>query len=93
MEAELFEDVIDEVYPIVAVVNMVEGAVCGIPWQRGDIQTLAIWWDGGDAGCNAEKDVAELAQLLHDGKGIPSACSLWVQNRFRIVQDYEHFFG
>jgi hypothetical protein len=49
--------------------------------------------DGCDAGGDAETYCLELTQFLHHGVDLPSASSLWVENRFGIVEDYEHLLG
>ena len=93
MEVELFEDLINATRSLVVVVDAIEGAVCGIHRQPGDIQALAIWWYGGDPGCDTETDVVELAQLLHQSINLPSTGSLRIENRFGVIQDYHRFFG
>jgi hypothetical protein len=43
--------------------------------------------DGGEAGCDAEENVGELAQLLHHAVDLLRFDSLWVKNGFGIVED------
>ena len=54
---------------------------------------LAIQRDGGGPSCDTETGVVELAQLLYHPVDFLRAGSLWVQDRFGVVEDYEHFRG
>jgi hypothetical protein len=91
MEVELLEDLVNATSFLVVVVDVMEGTACGVHRQCGDIQTLAIWWYGGDVGCNTEAHIVELAQFLHQAINIPSVGSLGVKNRLSVVEDYENF--
>ena len=61
MKIELFENLVDEIQSFVAVVDLEEGAACGIDRQGGDVETPAIWGYGFDAGCDDNTDVGKLA--------------------------------
>ena len=90
MESEFFQDAVDQVGPTVGVVDLVEDITGGVHRQRGEVQTLAIWGNGGDTGCDAKANVAEPTQFLHYGIDLLSAHSMRVENIFRVIEDYHH---
>ena len=49
VEVELFQDPVDQVRSTVAVIDLVERAVCGVHRQRRDVHMLAIQGSGGEA--------------------------------------------
>ena len=46
--------------------------------------------DGGNPGGEAQANVAELAQLIHNGIDILCARPLRIEDGFSIVKDYQH---
>jgi len=85
-----FEVVVDEIWLIVIVIDTIEGATGGTHRQGGDVQMFAIWGSSGDTGCDTNTDIADSTQFLHRSVDLRSIRSLRIENRFRIVEDYEH---
>ena len=90
VEVKFFQDVVNQIGPSAVLVDMIEGVGCSLRWQCGDVEDLAIGRDGGDAGSDAKINVVEPTQFLHHGIDLLSACPLRVENRLRIVKNYDH---
>ena len=50
----------------------------------------AIRRSGGDAGCDADTDVIEPTEFLHHRIDLLSICSPRIEDRFRVVENYQH---
>ena len=93
MEIELFQDAGDHTGAFAALVNPIEGIMCGFHRQCWNIQYLAVRRDGGDPGCDEEADIAQPAELLYHIVYLLSARSMRIEYGFGVVEDYEHVFG
>ena len=71
----------------------VECVTCSLQRQYRNVESFAAGRDDGDSGGNAETDVTELAQIIHNCIDFLGISSPWVQHRFRIVEDYHNFLG
>ena len=69
---------------------MIEGSTGRVHRQHRDFDGLAFRRDGGDARRYAQTQGRQFAQLLHQTVDLPHVRSFWVQNRFGIVEDYDH---
>ena len=92
LEVELAQYVIDHIGFPAVFMNAKEGVAGGIHRQRRDVESLTVGRDGGDTGCDAKTNVAELAQLLsgYHGVDLLGVRSLRIKNGFCIVEDDEH---
>jgi hypothetical protein len=61
MEVESFQDVIDSIGLFAVLVDAIECVACSLHRQCWDFESFAVRGDGGDAGGDAETDVAELS--------------------------------
>ena len=85
------EDLIDLIWLFDVAVDVMEGLACPLDRQGGDVQALAIWRYGGNAGCNDKTNVAELSQFHYQIIDLPFISPMWVENRLGIVEDNDHF--
>lgn len=93
MELGLAEDVVNDIWSFITVVDAMECTARSLNRKCGDTETLAIWWYGRDTGRNAETDVAESAQLLHYIIDLLRALPLRIKGRFSVVEDDQHYLG
>ena len=89
MAVELLEDVVDEIGPFTVLVYPIEGVACGLNWQRWYVKGLAVGRNSGNARSDAKADVVELTQLLHRRVDRLSICPSRIEDRLRIIEDYE----
>jgi len=93
VEIQPLEKVADNIRPPTVAVDAVEDIACRLHRQCGDYRPLAVSGDSCDPGSDAKTNVVEPAQLLHHGINLPSIRSLRVENRFGVVEDYNHLLG
>lgn len=91
VEGQLFEDVVNNFRPIVVVIYPVECIARSVDRQCWDIETFAVWGDGGNSRCDANTNVVESTQFIHHGVDFPGVHSLRIENRFRVIEDDQHF--
>jgi hypothetical protein len=90
VEVELFEDVVDQIRPVAALVDPVECVACSLHRQCGYIEGFTAGRNGGDTRGDAEENVVEATQLVQRTVNLLGIFSLRVENRFNIVEDNEH---
>jgi len=93
MEVEFFQDLVDRIGWFAVLVNSIECVACSLYRQRRDLEGLAARGDGGDPGGDAKTNITEPSQLIHNAVDLPCVCPLRIENRFSIVEDYEHLLG
>ena len=90
MVIELSQDVIDRIRSFLVPVHLIERVPCGFCGQCWDIDNLAVRRDDGDSGGNAQADVAEPTQFIHDIINLSRTRALRIEDGFGVVQDYDH---
>ena len=90
MEVKLFQDPVDLIRSFAMLVYSIEHITCSLGRQCWNFDSLAIRGDGGDAGGDANTNVAESNQLIHHGVDLFRVHPLRVENGFSIVKDYDH---
>lgn len=90
MKVELFQDFVDEIGMFAVLVDPIEGVACSLYRQRWDVESLRPGRNGGNAGGDAEAEVAELTQLLYHRVYLLGVRSPRIENRLGVIKNYDH---
>jgi hypothetical protein len=90
-KVQLPENVVNDVGPSVVTVDAVEDIARRFHRQRIDPWAFTVSGNCRDSGNDKETYRLELTQLVNDSADFPSICSLGLENRLGVVEDYEHF--
>ena len=93
MEIKSFQDVVDQIGLFPMLVDTIERVAGGLHRQCRDLESLAIGRDGRNTGRDAKPNVVVATQLFHHAIDLLSIRSLWVEDGFRIVENYDHLLG
>ena len=93
MEVELIQDIVDKIGLFTILVYSIEGIACSLNRQRWYVESLAVGRNCGDARSDTKADVVELTQLLHNFVDLLRIRPLRIEDRLRIIKDYEDFLG
>ena len=90
MEIELLQDAADQIGRFSLLVYGIKGTLRSVHCQRWNVNDLGFGRNGGDPRSDAETYCLQPTQLPYQGIGLLAVRSLWVEDRFSIVEDYEH---
>ena len=74
-------------------VYAIERVACRLNRQRRDLEGLAVGRNSRNAGSDPKPNIAELTQLLHHTVDLLSIRPLRIQDRLRVVEDYQDLLG